>query len=224
MRRAPFVIPLALAIGLSACATDQYGNPRPLTDTEAGVLIGAAGGALLGNVTTDHRTRGALIGAIGGALAGGVVGTYMDKQKQDLERVLAPERQSGAITIEKLPNNVLRIVMTEQTSFSIDSAEIKPGFDSTLDKLANVLVRYGKTALTIVGYTDNTGSVAHNQVLSEERARAVVRYLEGRRVAPVRLTAIGKGESEPRASNATAEGRRLNRRVEIYVEPVVAQR
>lgn len=218
------VVPLTAVLALSACATDEYGNPRPMTDTEKGILIGAATGAVLGNVATKHRSRGALIGAIGGGLAGGAVGAYMDNQKRDLEKVLAPERKSGAITIDKLPGDVLKIVMTEQTAFEVDSAHIKSGFNSTMDKLANVLVRYGKTELTIVGHTDNTGTTKHNQVLSESRARAVVRYLEEHRVAAVRLSAVGKGESEPRASNSTAEGRRLNRRVEIFVQPVVEQR
>jgi outer membrane protein OmpA-like peptidoglycan-associated protein len=224
MRRSKSVVALcvALSIGLAGCATDEFGNPRPLTDAEKGVLIGSAAGAVLGNVGSNHhRGRNAIIGAIGGGIAGGMVGNYMDNQKRDLEKVLASERQSGAIEIDKLPQNVLRITMTNQTAFEIDSARIKSGFYPAMDKIANVLVRYGKTQLTVVGYTDNTGSAKHNQALSESRAEAVQRYLAERGVVPQRLSAMGKGESEPRASNASATGRQLNRRAEILVEPVV---
>jgi outer membrane protein OmpA-like peptidoglycan-associated protein len=75
--------------------------------------------------------------------------------------------------------------------------------------------------LTVVGHTDNTGSARYNQKLSEDRALSVARYLEGKNVNPVRLATTGKGESEPIANNASDSGRQANRRVEIYVEPVV---
>ena len=98
---------------------------------------------------------------------------------------------------------------------------IKPGFHSTMDKLADVVVRYGKTTLTVVGHTDNVGSNDYNQKLSERRSRSVAQYLESRRVNGMRLALAGKGETQPIASNASDGGRQANRRVEIYVEPVV---
>jgi outer membrane protein OmpA-like peptidoglycan-associated protein len=90
-----------------------------------------------------------------------------------------------------------------------------------MDKLADVVVRYGKTTLTVVGHTDNVGSNDYNQKLSERRAHAVAQYLAGRRVDPIRLAVSGKGETQPVASNSSDSGRQQNRRVEIYVEPVV---
>jgi outer membrane protein OmpA-like peptidoglycan-associated protein len=90
-----------------------------------------------------------------------------------------------------------------------------------MDKVGEVLVRYGKTTLTIAGHTDNIGSAAYNQKLSERRALAVASYLESRKVNPVRLSTVGKGETVPAESNATEAGRQANRRVEIYVQPVV---
>jgi outer membrane protein OmpA-like peptidoglycan-associated protein len=213
---------LAVAFVLSGCA----GTTNPwddASDTQKGAVIGAAGGAILGAIFADkHKGTGALIGAIGGGIAGGLVGNYMEKQKQDLEKILVAERDSGAITIEKLPDNSLRITMTAQTAFDTNSAEIKGGFYTTLDKIAEVVNRYGKTTLTVVGYTDNTGSAQYNQQLSERRAEAVKQAFLNRGVHPERLAAVGKGMSEPRASNDTPEGRQLNRRVEIIVEPVVA--
>jgi outer membrane protein OmpA-like peptidoglycan-associated protein len=92
-----------------------------------------------------------------------------------------------------------------------------------MDKIANVLVRYGKTHLTVVGHTDNVGSNQYNQTLSERRSGAVADYLRGKGVIPQRLVSVGQGENSPRATNTTEEGRRLNRRVEIVVEPIVAE-
>ncbi len=162
-----------------------------------------------------------MVGAVGGGLAGGAVGAYMDSQKRDLEKNLAKEIQAGQARIESLPNNVVRIVMTNQTAFETNSAEVKSGFNSTMDKVADVVVRYGKTTLTIVGHTDNAGTNAYNQKLSERRAHAVAEYFEARRVDPVRMALVGKGETQPMTSNASESGRQANRRVEIYVEPVV---
>ncbi len=112
--------------------------------------------------------------------------------------------------------------MTNQTAFDTDSAQIKPGFHSTMDKIADVVIRYGKTTLTVVGHTDNVGAHGYNQKLSQERAVAVAQYLESKDVNPVRLATSGKGESTPIASNDSESGRQANRRVEIFVEPVVA--
>ena len=209
---------------ITGCATDEYGNPRPMTDAQKGALIGAASGAAIGALAKkDKRSKGALIGAVGGGLAGAAVGSYMDSQKRDLEKVLVPEVQAGAINIAKVNQNNLLVTMTSQTAFAFDSAEISTGFRSTMDKIANVLVRYGKTHLTIVGHTDNVGTHQYNQTLSERRSGAVADYLRAKGVIPQRLVSLGQGETSPRATNATEEGRRLNRRVEIMVEPIVVE-
>ena len=211
---------MVLAAVLAGCAAD--GSMGTMGHRETGTLIGAAGGAVIGAIAYDrNRTKGALIGAVGGALAGGVVGRYMDDQKRDLEKNLSQEIKLGQARIDKLPNDVVRVTMTNQTAFETNSTDIKPGFHTTMDKLADVVVRYNKTALTVVGHTDDVGSNAYNQKLSENRARSVARYLESRRVNSIRLAISGKGETQPIATNATEGGRQSNRRVEIYVEPVV---
>ncbi|HEX9184016.1 MAG TPA: OmpA family protein [Burkholderiales bacterium] len=207
---------LAASVALAGCAD------RPLTYTETGALIGAASGAVIGAAAyKKNRTKGAVVGAVGGGLAGGAVGAYMDSQKRDLEKNLAPEIQAGQARVQKLSDQVVLITMTNQTAFETDSSTIKPGFHSTMDKVADVVVRYGKTTLTVVGHTDNVGSDSYNQRLSERRALSVAQYLESRRVNGMRLATAGKGETQPVASNATETGRQANRRVEIYVEAVV---
>ena len=76
---------------VAGCATDEYGNPRAATETEKGVGIGAVTGAALGALIADKSGKGAAIGAVGGALVGGLVGNYMEQQRRDFEKVLAPE-------------------------------------------------------------------------------------------------------------------------------------
>jgi outer membrane protein OmpA-like peptidoglycan-associated protein len=161
------------------------------------------------------------VGAVGGGLAGAAVGAYMDSQKRDLEKNLAAEIQAGQARVQKLSDQVVLVTMTSQTAFDIDSSSIKPAFHSTLNKLADVVVRYGKTTLTVVGHTDNVGTNEYNQKLSERRAVSVAQYLESQRVNGMRLATAGRGELDPVQPNATEAGRRANRRVEIYVEAVV---
>jgi outer membrane protein OmpA-like peptidoglycan-associated protein len=207
---------IALAVVLAGCATEG-----PLGHRETGTLIGAVGGAVVGAIAYDrNRSKGALIGAVGGALAGGAVGRYMDDQKRDLEKNLSQEIKTGQARVEKLPDNVVRVTMTNQTAFETNSTEIKSGFHSTMDKLADVVVRYNKTSLTVVGHTDDVGTNEYNQKLSERRALSVAQYLESKRVNSIRLAISGKGETQPIATNSTEGGRQANRRVEIYVEPV----
>lgn len=218
-----FILIAAIAAVSAGCATDEYGNRLPMTDAEKGAIIGAVGGAAVGAIgNKSNRSRGAVIGAVGGGLAGAAVGSYMDSQKKDFEKVLASEVNAGEIAIQKAGQNDLLITMTAQTAFDFDSAVIKPGFYTTMDKIANILLHYGKTQLTIIGHTDNVGTEQYNQALSERRAKAVNDYLINKGVLIQRLAYVGRGETAPRASNTTEEGRHLNRRVEILVEPVIA--
>lgn len=210
-----------LSLLVAGCASDGSSSFNR-SYTETGVVLGAAGGALLGAVAySPNRTKGVLVGAVGGALAGGAVGAYMDSQKKDLEKNLANEIKLKQARVDELPNHVVRVTMTGDTGFATNSTDIKPGFHTTMDKIADVVVRYGKTSLTVAGHTDDVGAAQYNQQLSERRAHAVAQYLETKKVQPVRLQIVGKGESMPIASNTTEGGRAENRRVEIYVEPIV---
>lgn len=207
---------------LAGCATDEFGNPRPLTNTEKGAMIGVLGGAAAGAaIDRKKRGRGAVIGAIGGGLAGGAVGAYMDSQAKDLQKQLATEVSNGAVTVTKLGNNSIRLVMTSATAFDSNSAVVKAGFHPTLNKISDMVNKYGKTTITIEGHTDSQGAEQTNLVLSEKRAEAVADYLQSRKVAHQRLTALGRGEKEPVADNMVEAGRLRNRRVEILLEPVV---
>lgn len=224
MHKKLIATPLLAALLLSGCATNDLGESRDLSKTEKGAIIGTVSGAALGAII-NHRNRGkgALIGAIGGGLTGAGVGYYMDQQAKDLQKQLQPEIQRGEVTIEKRPaDNAVLVSMTANTGFDTDSSALKAGYLPTLNKIARVLNQYGKTTVTVIGHTDSVGTDAYNQALSERRAQSVLDYFAGQNVNPLRLESYGRGETEPRADNATEAGRALNRRVELWILPVVA--
>ena len=86
--------------------------------------------------------------------------------------------------------------------------------------MAEVFDKYSRTTIEVEGHTDSIGSTSYNKDLSVRRASSVSRYLRNLGVDGERLDIVGRGESDPRASNETARGRQLNRRVEIYLTPI----
>ncbi|MGD2082201.1 MAG: OmpA family protein [Chromatiales bacterium] len=210
----PAAILLGGAVLVSGCATDD-----PHRRAKTGAAIGAVTGAVIGH-QIDHDS-GRWVGAAVGALAGGAVGNYMDQQERDFQNALAAEQRANELEIQRMRDETLKLTLDSEVSFPYDSAEIKPAFRPTLDKLADLLQKYNRTTVHIVGHTDSTGPEEYNRQLSERRAYAVLDYLAYRGVARQRLTAEGRGESDPRDTNATEAGRQLNRRVEVFVRPVV---
>lgn len=108
-------------------------------------------------------------------------------------------------------------VVLENIFFSFDSFELDPKSDNEIDCLVSFLKDNPSVAIEIVGHTDNIGSEKRNRVLSENRALSVMKALVAKGIDPSRLVAKGLGMSAPVASNATEEGRQLNRRVECVV-------
>lgn len=221
-----FVSALALALAVSGCATQPgQQNPGNMSNTGMGAIIGALGGAAAGAaIGHNNRGQGALIGAAGGALIGTGVGYYMDKQKAKLEADLAREVQSGSIEIKQNADQSLSVTMNEGQTFDTNSSVVKTAFYPTMDKIASTLQQYPKTTLTITGHTDSQGSDSYNQQLSQRRASSVKSYFVRKGVSSSRLTAIGAGKTQPRADNATAAGRAMNRRVEIQIVPMADAR
>ena len=108
-------------------------------------------------------------------------------------------------------------VVLENIFFAFDSFELDPKSDNEIDRLVSFLKDNPSVAIEIVGHTDNIGSEKRNRVLSENRALSVMKALVAKGIDPSRLVAKGLGMSAPVASNATEEGRQLNRRVECVV-------
>jgi OOP family OmpA-OmpF porin len=102
--------------------------------------------------------------------------------------------------------------------FDTDSATLKEDSLQYFDWFVGVMQKYPQAKAQIIGHTDSRGSEAYNQVLSERRAAAVADYLYANGIDESRVTVLGEGESKPKASNDTKEGRLENRRVEVIIE------
>jgi outer membrane protein OmpA-like peptidoglycan-associated protein len=194
----------------------------PQTRTQKGALYGAGGGAAAGALIggligkdTESTLIGAAIGAAVGGAAGAGAGKMMDNQEMALRQSLAA---SEAATIRR-EGNLLAVSLKGDVTFDTDSAIVRPGLYSEIENIANALNQYPATVARVEGHTDSTGPEAYNMDLSMRRAQAVRNIMVQRGVASTRIETMGSGESRPVASNDTASGRMLNRRVEIKIAP-----
>ena len=209
---------LVVVFIMSGCATMKE-NKKTTIGAGAGAVLGAGLGYAIGG------GKGAGIGAVVGGLAGGAIGHMMDKQEREFKEELAASqaREQDAI-MQGVQREKDAIILTFKSDvlFDTDSSTIKPGANRSgeIDRVAQILNKYPDTTIKVVGYTDSTGSESHNQQLSELRANSVKNALVVKGVTNSRLTTIGMGESNPVADNNTPEGRQLNRRVAIVIEPV----
>jgi outer membrane protein OmpA-like peptidoglycan-associated protein len=108
--------------------------------------------------------------------------------------------------------------MPQDLLFETNSATLRPELRRDLQSIAASISRYPDTRIEVIGHTDNTGSAAFNQDLSQRRA-VVGGQRPARQRRAVRLATFGRGEEQPIASNLTPEGRAQNRRVEIIIRP-----
>lgn len=209
------VLVVATAVLISACATDD-----PNQKSKIGAAIGAVTGAILGHAVENDK-GGIMVGAVVGAAAGAGIGHYMDNQQKEMETALADEQARHDLEVKRLEDETLKIDISSEISFDFGSAALKPAFMPTLQKVSDILVRYPLTVIHVVGYTDSVGPESYNMTLSRHRAQSVVDYFILQDVSQSRLVTVGRGEQDPRASNDTKAGRQLNRRVEIYVKPII---
>jgi outer membrane protein OmpA-like peptidoglycan-associated protein len=206
---------LALMLGISGCTTtNPYTGEQEVNKTSKGAGIGALAGLTTAILVGGDRKK-LLAGAGIGALVGGGVGYYMDRQEDKLRQQL----QATGVSVTRNGDNII-LNMPGNITFATDSSNISADFYKVLDSVALVIKEFEKTYVDVVGYTDSTGAESYNQKLSEARASSVARYLESQGVLAARIVSSGMGESNPIASNDTAEGRSLNRRVEIVLTPI----
>ncbi|EHQ52507.1 OmpA/MotB domain-containing protein [Ectothiorhodospira sp. PHS-1] len=217
MHKTLLILTLAAAMALAGCTTlDPYTGEQKVSSATKGAAIGAAAGALIGNVTTRRdRTKRAMVGAGIGALAGAAVGNYMDRQELELRQRL----EGSGVSVTRVGDNLV-LNMPGNITFDVNRAEVKPDFYEVLNSVALVAKKYDQTAIEVAGHTDSTGSVEYNMDLSQRRADSVARYLAGQGVSQVRLDTIGFGPHRPVADNSTTHGRSLNRRVELTLIPL----
>lgn len=218
MFRKAMTIAAAAAL-LAACTTDPFTGEQKVSNTAigagTGALLGTAAGLIIGQNSSANTRKAMLIGAGVGALAGGGVGLYMDNQEAKLRQRL----QGSGVSVTRVGQDII-LNMPSNVTFATDSADLKPQFFDTLNSVAIVLNEFNRTLVDVTGHTDSTGSPTHNQQLSERRAGTVAEYLVAQGNNPKRFQVLGMGQTEPVASNATAEGRAQNRRVEIRIVPL----
>jgi outer membrane protein OmpA-like peptidoglycan-associated protein len=123
-----------------------------------------------------------------------------------------------AAVAEECQSALSELLAGRSVQFAFGSADLDTASHALLDDIAEAAGRCPDAALEVAGHTDSAGDAEFNQRLSLARARSVVAYLTARGVAASRLEAVGYGESQPRADNTTAQGRRENRRIEIVVQ------
>jgi outer membrane protein OmpA-like peptidoglycan-associated protein len=207
---------IANAVALAGCETLQNTATSPeYSKTRRGAAYGAAAGAVVGLLTRGDKLQNAMIGAAIGGIAGGAIGNYQDRQERKLRTELAG---TGVGVVRKGDN--LTLDMPGDLTFDTNSADLRANLYPILDKVGSTLVEYGDTVVEVAGHTDSTGTAAYNQALSERRAQSVAAYLTSHGIKQQRLIVVGAGEDHPVASNATAQGRQQNRRVELTIVPV----
>lgn len=203
-----------LAATLTGCAsTNPYTGEAQVSNSTIGAGIGTATGAVFGSMIGG--TKGALIGGALGAATGGLIGHSMDQENQELRQALV----GSGVQVRKVGNTV-QLVMASDVTFNTNQSDVNANFYPTLSSVARVFKKYDNNTITITGYTDNVGGDAYNQTLSEERAQSVGDYLIAAGVPANRIFTQGMGKRYPIASNASASGRAMNRRVVITLRPV----
>jgi len=203
------VVILALCAGIVMAGCNNLGK---------GTAIGAVGGAALGAIVgkiAGNTAVGAAVGATVGAGTGALIGRHMDKVKAQAQAV-----QNAQVESVTDANGLQAVKVTFDSGilFATNKSDLNASAKSSLTKFANVLKQNTDCDVAIFGHTDNTGSDAINNPLSVKRAQAVQNFLLGQGVSGSQIRTVdGQGSTNPVADNSTAEGRKQNRRVEVYM-------
>ena len=205
MMKTPLILAATGTLFLTACVDPNAYPNDPNARQRNGAVIGGLVGAVTGAAVSGDgdELKGAIIGGALGAGTGALVGADLDRQAAELRGSLSSNisvTNTGDYLIVNMPQDLL---------FATDSATVRSG-----------LLKYPNSRIEVIGHTDNTGSAAYNQDLSQRRAVAVASVLRESGVPGGRVAAYGRGEDQPIASNLTPDGRAKNRRVEIIIRPI----
>lgn len=196
---------LTVSIVLAAC--------KGMTKTQKGAIIGTTGGAAVGAVigrASGNTALGTIIGAAVGGTAGVLIGKKMDKQAEEIKK------QVPNAKVERVGEGI-NIEFESKVLFDYDQSGLKTEAKTSLNEFVTILKKFPDTNIEIQGHTDNKGSDAYNDALSQRRANAVMVYLIDRGIANSRMNPKAMGENYPKYTNDTEEGRSLNRRVEFLI-------
>lgn len=216
----------AIAVSMAALIVVSCGSA-----TKNGALIGTGGGAALGALVGNligKNTSGTLIGAAVGAAVGGTAGTLIGKHMDKVKAEAAAKLQNANVTTITDANGLTAVKVTFDSGilFASGKADLNANSKNELNNFAALLKGNTDCGVTVWGFTDNDawrGATAEqsqqkNLQLSQQRADAVKNYLVGNGVAASQITSsTGYGEANPVADNSTAEGKKMNRRVEVYL-------
>jgi outer membrane protein OmpA-like peptidoglycan-associated protein len=203
--RTSLIIILSAALILSGCAS--------MNKTQKGAAVGTATGGAMGAVigrASGNTALGAIIGAAVGGAAGAVIGHQMDKQAEEIKNTVPDAK------VERVGEGIV-VEFSSKVLFAYDKSNLSDEAKTSLNKLVKVLNSYPDTDIELQGHTDSKGSEEYNQALSERRANSVSGYLVGQGINGSRLTIKGFGETIPKYTNDTADGRTQNRRVEFLI-------
>ena len=182
MRNASRTLVLTFGVAAIAGCTNPDGST---SRTGTGALIGTGVGALAGRAIDNGGTAGTIIGGAVGNIAGAAIGATLDRQHRQLEQGLGG---SGATVVNT--GNQLVVTLPEAITFDVDSAAVHADYVDEIAFIARSLRDNPSSTVQVIGHTDNTGSTAHNQALSERRAAAVADILTGNGVEGWRVQTV----------------------------------
>ena len=206
-QQARYSLSILVIVGLLA------GGCSSLSNTEKGAAIGAGAGGAVGAAigkAAGGTAEGAILGAVVGGTAGAIIGQRMDKKAEELDEELENA------DVERVGEGI-KVTFDSGILFDFDSSTLRTEAEQNLAEFAGSMKEFEETRILIVGHTDSKGSESYNQNLSERRASSAAEYLQEQGLGSSRLNTVGRGESEPVATNETAEGRQQNRRVEVAI-------
>lgn len=197
---------------LPGCGNMNNTGKGAIVGTGAGATIGAIIGAL---ITKDGK--GAAIGAAAGAAVGGgtgaIIGHAMDKKAKELAELEGTNVEVVDINGFK----GIKVTFKDGILFGFNSSKVSETAKAELKQFSELMADFKDTDISVLGHTDNIGTLAANEKVSKARAASVANYLQQCGIEAERLHHDGVAYNMPVADNDTEEGRAANRRVEVYV-------
>ncbi|MGQ9499567.1 MAG: OmpA family protein [Dissulfurimicrobium sp.] len=218
---------VAMTTGCADMSARQKGF---LKGAAVGAVVGGGAGAAIGN-RSDNGNRdaatgnGAMIGIASGALVGGIIGALMAKEEvkppAPAPKVETPPPPAAPMPEPKVetppPPVVKEKIVLRGINFDFDKSNIKKEFIPILEQAVEILKAHPGVKVIVEGYCDGIGTEAYNMKLSERRANSVKQFLVKNGISADNIQTVGYGKTHPIASNKTAEGRAMNRRVEFKI-------
>ncbi len=201
---------LLKGIVVDAVSREPLGASIEITDNEKDEQV---------TITESNSKSGRFLVALPSGINYGIAvrkdGYLFYSENIDIPRAMGYSVVEKEIALEKI--EVGKKIVLRNIFFDVDKFKLRPESKAELDRLLTLMNEMPKLRIEISGHTDNQGTEAHNQVLSQNRAKAVVIYLIEHGIEADRMVYQGYGYSQPVATNSTAEGRQLNRRTEFKI-------